>query len=289
MTVTNDTKLITSVQVKRQLKSVHTDKPEIKNSLLKVIEQFQCLDHIAKSTGLVKEDFSFANRISWDTVLSKLEHAEKNENVSEEIKLGDMIEIISQLSSQLKKELIPQLQKWRNIWMAAVILIELVFAGLLSLLVINVTHVQGVWSLSNIAISFQSFFYQRPVFSLIAGILLFISFFMMHFSLRNFVAGQFAGKLNEKSSEFDLAGAFLKNTRIQHSIFRPGIIGWNWLNRKCLLKDSDVELNYSYKEPGELSKKITLAHDKFQENVKKALLLIQEKIKINNKSSKRSE
>ena len=241
MSTANDTNLMTSVQIKRQLNSINTDKPDIKNSLLNVVERFQCLDHIAKSIGLVKEGFSFVNRVPWKTVLSKLEQSEKNENELEEIKLKDILEIISQSSNQLENELVPQLQKWRNNWMINVILIEFVFIGLLTLAVAGVTHLQGIWSLSNISFSVQPFLYERPVFSLLAGVLLFVSFVRIHFGIRHFVAEQFVRKLNKEASEFDLAGAFLKNTRIQHSIFRPDIIGWNWLSRKCLLKNNNAE------------------------------------------------
>ena len=95
---------------------------------------------------------------------------------------------------------------------------------------------QGLWSLSNISFSVHPFLYERPVFSLLAGILFFVGFIWIHFNVRHFVAAQLVRKLNKEASEFDLAGAFLKNTRIQHSIFRPDIIVWNWLSRKCLLK-----------------------------------------------------
>lgn len=239
MSTVNDTKSMTSVQVKRRLKSIDTDKHEIKSSLLKVVEQFQCLDHIARSIGLVKEGFSFAKRVSWQPVLSMLNMAEDDENVKEATNLQYISETFSTSSDQLENELVPQLQKWRNDWMLQVVLIEFVFLGLLSLAIAGVTHIQGLWSFANISISFQPLFYERPVFSLITGVLLFISFAWIHFSIRNFVAEQFVMKLNENNSEFDLAAAFLKNTRIQHSIFRPDIIGWGWLNRKCLQKASE--------------------------------------------------
>ena len=240
MSIVNDTDLMTSVQVKRQLKSINTDKHDIKNSLLNVIERFQCLDHIAKSIGLVKDGFSFVNRVSWKNVLSKLEQPEKN---TEEIKLKDILDTISQSSNQLENELVPQLQKWRNNWMLEVILIEFVFYSLLILAIAGVTYIQGLWSLSNVSFSIQPFLYERPIFSLLTGTILFVSFIWIHFNIRHFVARQRVKKLNKETSEFDLAGAFLKNTRIQHSIFRPDIIGWNWLSRKCLLKNSDAELN----------------------------------------------
>ncbi len=238
MSDTNDKNLMTSGQVKSQLRSINTDKPDIKHSLLNLVEQFQCLDHIAESIGLVKEGFSFVNRISWKTVLSKLE---KTDGESEEIKLKDIVETISQSSNQLENELVPQLQRVRNNWMIEVMLVEFVFLGLLSLAVAGMTQVQGLWSLSNFSVSFQPFLYERPAFSLIAGVLFFISLVWIHFNIRDLVAGQLVKKLNKEHSEFDLAGAFLKNTRIQHSIFRPDIIGWNWLSRKCLLKNSHAE------------------------------------------------
>lgn len=234
MSTADDTNLMTSGQIKRQLESINTDKPDIKNNLLNVVEQFQCLDRVAKSIGLVKDGFSFVNRVSWKNILSKLEQTEKNENELEDIKLKDIIETISQSSNQLENELVPQLQKWRNNWMIEVILIEFIFLSLLGLVVAGITHMQGLWNMSNISISFQPFLYERPVFSLIMLVISFICLVRLHFNIRSFVANQFAKKLNKKSSEFDLAGAFLKNTRIQHSIFRPDIIGWGWLNRKCM-------------------------------------------------------
>ena len=236
MSNSNDTNLMTSAQVKRQLKSVNTEKLDIKDSLLNLVDQFQCLDHIAKSVGLIKDGFSFVNRVSWGTVLSNLEKSNEGEDKAEDIKLNDIIETVSHSSNQLEHELIPLLQKWRNNWMLEVILIEFVFLSLLTLAVAGVTHIQGVWNLSNMSFSVQPFLYERPIFSLITGVILFISFIWIHFMIRLFVAGQFVRKLNKEGSEFDLAGAFLKNTRIQHSIFRPDIIGWNWLSQKCLLK-----------------------------------------------------
>lgn len=235
MSIKNNESLMTSGQVKNQLKSIQTDKPDIKHSLLELVDQFQCLDHIAKSIGLLKDGFSFINRVSWKMVLSKLE---KSGNNSDEVKIQDILDIVSQSSEQLENELVPQLQKWRNNWMIEVILIEFVLLSLLGLIVAGITYMQGMWDIN---ISLQSFLYERPVFSLILLVILFICFVRLHFTIRNFVANQFVKKLNKKLSEFDLAGAFLKNTRIQHSIFRPDIIGWGWLNRKCLLKNNIVQ------------------------------------------------
>ena len=142
MSNTNDTNLMTSAQVKKQLKSVSTEKMDIKNSLLNIVEQFQCLDHIAKSVGLIKEGFSFVNRVSWKSVLSKLEQPVDSENKND-IELNYIIEAISESSNQLEHELIPQLQKLRNNWMFEVMLIEFVLLSLLVLIIAGFTHLQG--------------------------------------------------------------------------------------------------------------------------------------------------
>lgn len=238
MSDSNKINLMTAAQIKRKLKSIHTDKSDIKDHLLNLLEKFHCLDSIAKSIGLVKDGFSFVNRVSWHTILSELEQPDKSENNSETIKLADIVETVSQSSKQLEHELIPQLQKWRNNWMLEVILIECVFLGLVGLIIAGATYIQGISNLSEITISVQPFLYERPVFSLITSVVLLIGFVVIHFSIRNFVAGKFVRKLKNESSEFDFAGAFLKNTRIHHSIFRPDIIGWGWLSRKCLLNHS---------------------------------------------------
>ena len=241
MSIKNNTRLMTSEQVKRQLKSIDTVKSDIKHSLLDFVEQIQCLDHVVQSIGLMKEGFSFINKISWDTIFSKLEKTDKNSPNLGYVELKDISETILRSSNQLENELVPQLQKLRNNWMLDVLLIEFVFLSLLTLAVAGITHIQGLWDLSHISFSIQPFLYERPIFSLLAAVFLFAGFVWIHFSIRHFVAGQLVKKLSKEISEFDLTGAFLKNTRMRHSIFRPDIIGWNWLSRKCLAKSNLIQ------------------------------------------------
>lgn len=233
MSNTNNTNLMTITQIKNQLNVVSDEKQDIKSSLLNIIEQFQCLDHIAKSIGLIKEGFTFVNRVSWKDVLSKLEQPidSKNEN---DIEMNYIIEAVLESSDQLEHELIPQLQKLRNNWMTEVILIEFVIVGLLGLVTAGVTHLLGVWSLSNVSFSLQLLIYERPIFSLLTVFIFCIGFAGMHFGIRGFVARKIIRELKKEISEFDLAGAFLKNTGFIHSIFRPDIVGFGRLNRNRL-------------------------------------------------------
>lgn len=223
---------MTAGQIKRQLKSINTDEANIKQSLFDFIEQFECLDKIAKSIGLLKNNFSFVNRVSWDLVLSTLAASSKSKD--EEINLKDISETVFQSFNQFENEIIPKLQKLRNNWMTEVILIEVVILGLVALVFSGITHVLGLWSLSNISFSMQPLLYERPIFSFITVFVLFVAFVGLHFNTRSFVARQTVRKLKKENSEFDLVRAFLKNTGFMHSVFSPNIVGFGWLNRKCL-------------------------------------------------------
>ena len=229
MSIINNENLMTSEQLKRQLKSIDTEQSEIKNRLLSFIEQFQSLDKTAKSMGLIKKDFSFVNRVSWDSILSALAASENVEN-----KLKDISEVILSSYNQLENEIVPKLQRIRNSWMFEVILIEFVVLGLLGLVAAGFTHVLGIWDISNISFSVQPLLYERPIFCFITFFVLFTGFVVMHFSIRNFVASRIIRKLKKENSEFDLIGAFLKNTGFIHSIFRPNIVGFYWVNRNML-------------------------------------------------------
>lgn len=229
MSITNDGNLMTSIQVKRQLKSIDTEQSHVKNSLLNFIEQFERLDNIAKSLGLIKKGFSFVNRVSWDSILSALAASENVEN-----KLKDISEVVLSSSKQLENEIVPQLRRIRNSWMLDVILIEIVILGLLGLVTAGVTHVLGIWSMSNISFSMQPLLYERPIFSFLTFFVLCTIFFRMHFSIRDFAARKTVRELKKENSEFDLVAAFLKNTGLIHSIFRPDIVGFGWRNRNRL-------------------------------------------------------
>lgn len=233
------TNLMTVHQVKRQLKSIHTDKSDLKTSLLKLVDKFKCMDQVAKSTGLVNDDFSFVNRVSWNDVFSKLESS--NHEVDNSL-IKEVTVKVSQAQDQLENNLIPQLQKMRNKWMFEVILIEFVFLGLIALAIASVFYMQGLLSIFNIPISVEPLLYERPVFIFITGIVMFLIFIKVHFNIRNFVANYHVRKVNNESSEFSFGQALLKNTRMQHSIFRPDIVGWGWFNKKCMGKNElDIE------------------------------------------------
>lgn len=227
----NNTNSMTAVQVKRKLKSIHTDNPDTKKSLLKLLEKFQCMDQIVKSTGLINGSFSFASRVSWDAVLSGLKNNETNDASA---LVDDVVESASQASSQLADDVIPRLQKMRNKWMFEVVFIEFVFFLLIGLAVASVMQMQGNLVLSEI--SLEMFLYERPIFSLLTGAVIFFSVLLIHFRIRSFVAKKLSRNISNELSEFDFAQAFLKNTRLQHSIFRPEIVGLSRLKKKCIQK-----------------------------------------------------
>ena len=197
--------------------------------MLSFVEQFQCLDKIAQSMGLIKKDFSFVNRVSWDSVFSALATSENVDN-----KLNEISEALLNSSKQLEKEVVPQLQRIRNSWMLEVVLIEFVILALLGLVTAGFTYTLGFWNTSSISFSLQPLLYERPIFSFLTFVVFCAVLIVMHFSIRNFVAKRIVRKLKKENSEFDLVGAFLKNTGFIHSIFRPDVVGFGWVNRNRL-------------------------------------------------------
>lgn len=231
MSVVNETDLMTTAQAKSHVKSIRTNKQDLKHRLLGLIDGFQCLDHVAQMTGVVTKDFSFFKRVPIQPAMSFLEEDDAGNNDSG---LQEVVKVLESSCSELETEVIPMVTQWRNQWMLRVLVVEAALLILLALFIAGLLHFVAAGQ----AISFTDFshtlFYQRPVFSLLAGLLLLSFLVFMHFSIRHLVAKQFINEISRKSSEYDYAKAFLMNTRIYHSIFRPDIVGWNWFNRKCL-------------------------------------------------------
>ena len=65
----------------------------------------------------------------------------------------------------------------------------------------------------------------RPVSLSVYSILLFSGAALVHFKLRKIVAHRIADRL-EQMEPFNTTQAFLRNTRIWHSIYRPQPVGW---------------------------------------------------------------
>lgn len=236
MSDVNDTSSMSSTRLMKHLKTIQTDKQELKNSLLKALEKMRCLDQLVRSLGAVSQDFTFTNRVSWGSVFAALGETSGSEAVTEETKLDYINDVLADTTAQVEQQLIPSLQQARNKWMLQIIGVELLLVMFLGALLAGITYLNGLWPVASVSFSVTDILYQRPLFTgLILGLLI-ISALALHFYLRNYFAIKVAGALAEESSEFDLAGAFLRNTRIRHSVFRPDIVGLGWSGRKCLAK-----------------------------------------------------
>lgn len=233
MSAANETEKMTSAQIVKRLKNIHSGNQDVKNNLLMMAEQFQCLDRLADSVGLLKKGFTFAGTVSWDEIFSQLEDQNKNVN---DVEVNHIAEKLSDSTDQLQNKLIPRLRSLRNKWMFEVMFLDFLMISIFTLIVAGVAYIQGVWRFSEIHFPLQAFLYERPIFSLIVVSLLFFSFVFLHFVVRKYVARHIIRLLGKENSEFDFIAAFLKNTRIQHSIFRPDIAGLSRWNKRCLLK-----------------------------------------------------
>lgn len=233
MSSANETGKMNSTEIVKRLKNIHSGNPDVKNNLLLMAEKFQCLDHVAKSIGLLKKNFTFANTVSWNEIFPLLEDLNNNVN---DIEVNHIAEKLSDSTDQLQNTLIPRLQSLRNKWMLEVMLLDFLIISIFAFMVAGITYIQGLWNFSEIHFPVQALLYERPIFSLIVLSSLFFSFIFLHFTARKYVARHIIKLLSKENSEFDFIGAFLKNTRIQHSIFRPDIAGLSRWNKRCLLK-----------------------------------------------------
>lgn len=220
----------------KNIRSIKTDAFGIKDRLLNLAEQFNSLDIIGKSIGITDNNINFTNKVTWQPVLDNLENSNNDENRAEESKLDNIQETLDQSISQLTENIIPTLQRLQNKWLGRVVLYNLMLWLFVASIIAACAYYKNILSLSGIYSAFQSHAFNHPVFFFAIGVITFTGLLSYHFWIRRKIAVSLASKLDDGTSEFNLSRAFLKNTRIQHSIFRPNIVGLGCLNRKRLNK-----------------------------------------------------
>ncbi len=212
-------------QLRTVLKKSSQINPVIKDSLLALIDQYHCLDRIAVSTGLTEDGNYFSSQVAWGDSLQKIESGNEDE-------LEKMQQEVASLASKFDKEVISELQKWRNRWMLQVLLLDLGILALLFFVPAGLLYLQGAWQPQQLASQLSQHFYERPMFMITMIVLLLMFFLLWHFSWRKIRARDIVNQLENMTTGFNLAKAFIKNTRLHHSIFRPDVVGY----RRCLQK-----------------------------------------------------
>ncbi len=230
----NDKNLQTSYQVRQQLNTLSIDDPDVKNRLTGMVDKLQCLDRVIRAVGLAGREFSFASRVAW----GKLFAAVKDKSDDSSAQLDTAAEVVERSEEQLQQQLIPKLRRWRNRWMLQVLLLDVMLLVLLLLPVAIMLWQQGM-NTTDMLVFVRDMFYTRPWFSFSVTIMLSLFVLFAHFSARNYVAARLSRQLLREGSEFDFVTAFRRNTRVCHSIFRPDVVGWNWLNLKCLHRQAE--------------------------------------------------
>ena len=76
----------------------------------------------------------------------------------------------------------------------------------------------------------------RPVLVVMSVVVLAIIWIAIHVSLRQWQAQSVVRYLQGEVGDGRLSAAFLKNTSLWHSIFRPEPVGWSWSNRRRIHK-----------------------------------------------------
>jgi hypothetical protein len=115
-----------------------------------------------------------------------------------------------------------------NRWMKAVLITDaVVYAGAIAAIAVisNWINLWGLFSLD---------FTAQPVTSTLKALAVAFAALAIHFSVRKFVAGRMARKLETESLAGNIRNAFLRNTRPIRSLFHPAPAGWTSRSRRIL-------------------------------------------------------
>lgn len=112
-----------------------------------------------------------------------------------------------------------------NRWCLSVLALEIGILTLVAGCVVVLATVVGNTHAWPVLHSWWAELLARPVSLTVYSVLAMITAGIVHFSLRKRMAGSIAARLN-RLEPFDTPRAFLKNTRIWHSIYRPQPVGW---------------------------------------------------------------
>lgn len=112
-----------------------------------------------------------------------------------------------------------------NRWCLTVLAWEFVLLAIVAAIVGGLTMVEGNGQAWPVLHSWWAELLARPISMTVYSVLVMIIVGLVHLRLRKKMAGSIATRLS-RLEPFDTARAFLKNTRIRHSIYRPQPVGW---------------------------------------------------------------
>lgn len=221
-----------SRQIFVHVRESETPMRDVRDLLLDILTQYREVDKIGSSLGVLDKCTSFTDPVSWCSILGKMDHDKDSLDNASKQHLNFSVEHLEELVKGFHENVVIQIQQYRDKWMKRVLLWDVTMLAVLLILAAVAVYVSG-FSISMEA--FAEFFQQRPVFTVLSimtgvGILL-----GMHFLIRRLVMNNMLEKVEDTLLPgMSMSRALRRNARIQHSIFRPDPVGWNFNQRQRL-------------------------------------------------------
>lgn len=221
-----------SDQIVAHIKKSTTPMQDVQKLILNILKQYQQADKMGTALGVMEKSASFADSISWCSIVGKLDHNKKSLDEVSKNQISASIDYLENLVASFNEKVISQIQRYRDKWMRRVLLWDLIVATLLFSSLFGIMFWSGV-SVSR-GLLFE-FYQQRPLFLLLSAIVVISASLQFHFFIRRKVIDKMVERNEDKLPPgMSLLKALLHNSRIQHSIFRPDPVGWNLLQKNRL-------------------------------------------------------
>jgi len=221
-----------SKQIYTHVKKSKTAMPEVQELMLNILKQYQQVDKVGYSLGVMDRSSSFSDAVSWCSVIGKLDHNKKELDNTCKEHLTESVDYLEELNALLENNIVPKIQKYRDKWMRRVLVWDLLLVSIMFVLVFLGLLRVGITPESEML---YGFVLQRPLFFTLTGILVVALVLQFHFYIRNRVVNNLLEKLDIKLPPgMSLKKSLLVNARLRHSIFRPDPVGWNLIQKMRL-------------------------------------------------------
>ena len=139
-----------------------------------------------------------------------------------------IIGALDHIASDIENAVVPKLNSAINRWKKAVLMSDAVIFAAMIAAIAGISNWINLWGL------FSLDFTAEPVTSTLKIIVILLVALSVHFSVRKFVAGRMARKLESETLAGSIRNAFLRNTRPFRSLFHPAAAGWTARSRRIL-------------------------------------------------------
>lgn len=203
---------------------------DVRDLMLDILGQYQKMDKIGFSLGLLDKTSSFSDAVSWCSIIGKLDHNKQTLDKMSQSHLVKIVDYLDELTTTFNEQVVIKIQQYRDLWMKKVLLWDLLLFASLILATVIGFYWTGEGFASN---NYIELIKQRPIFLSLIVSLVVIALFVFHFFIRRNVISNILKNLEDTLSPgMSLRNTLNYNTRVRHSIFRPVPVGWNYVQKQ---------------------------------------------------------